>query len=80
MGIGRTRLATEFLVWAEIEEVDVLWEQAFETGGLLPYRPVIDVFLRGTTYFLGAVRAVPRNLGALNADWSWNLAWCGSAS
>lgn len=42
VGIGKTRLATEFLAWAEIEGADVLQGQAFETGGQLPYRPVIE--------------------------------------
>src|SRR5205807_4146041 len=42
MGIGKTRLATEFLAWAEMEGADVLQGQAFETGGQLPYRPVIE--------------------------------------
>jgi DNA-binding SARP family transcriptional activator len=42
VGIGKTRLATEFLAWAETEGADVLQGQAFETGGHLPYRPVIE--------------------------------------
>ncbi|MEO8953789.1 MAG: AAA family ATPase, partial [Ktedonobacteraceae bacterium] len=42
LGIGKTRLATEFLAWAEVEGADVLQAQAFETGGQLPYRPVIE--------------------------------------
>src|SRR5258708_14397620 len=42
VGIGKTRLATEFLAWAEIEGADVLHGQAFETGGQLPYRSVIE--------------------------------------
>ena len=42
VGIGKTRLATEFLTWAEIEGADVLRGQAFESGGPLPYRPVIE--------------------------------------
>jgi DNA-binding SARP family transcriptional activator len=42
VGIGKTRLATEFLAWAEMEGADVLRGQAFETGGHLPYRPVIE--------------------------------------
>ena len=42
VGIGKTRLATEFLAWAEVEGADVLQGQAFETGGQLPYRPVIE--------------------------------------
>src|SRR3989475_8847887 len=41
-GIRKTRLATEFLAWAEVEGADVLQGQAFETGGQLPYRPVIE--------------------------------------
>jgi DNA-binding SARP family transcriptional activator len=42
VGIGKTRLATEFLTWAEIEGADVLQGQAFDIGGPLPYRPVIE--------------------------------------
>src|SRR6266568_8112412 len=42
VGIGKTRLATEFLAWAEIEGADVLQGQAFETGGQLPYQPGIE--------------------------------------
>lgn len=42
LGIGKTRLASEFLAWAEIEGADVLRGQAFQSGGQLPYRPVIE--------------------------------------
>ena len=42
VGIGKTRLATEFLAWAEVEGADVLQGHAFESGGQLPYRPVIE--------------------------------------
>jgi len=42
VGIGKTRLATEFLAWAETEGADALQGQAFETGGHLPYQPVIE--------------------------------------
>jgi predicted ATPase len=41
-GIGKTRLANEFLAWAETEGADVLRGQAFETGGQQPYRPLIE--------------------------------------
>src|SRR6266702_3294686 len=41
-GIGKTRLAKEFLAWAEVEGADVLQGRAFETGGQLPYQPVIE--------------------------------------
>src|SRR5260370_2066220 len=42
VGSGNTRLANEFLAWAEMEGADVLQGQAFETGGQLPYRPLIE--------------------------------------
>jgi tetratricopeptide (TPR) repeat protein len=42
VGIGKTRLASEFLAWAQVEGADVLRGQAFETGGQLPYLPVIE--------------------------------------
>lgn len=42
VGIGKTRLAAEFLAWAETEGADVLRGQAFETGGQQPYRPLIE--------------------------------------
>src|SRR5579863_6152953 len=42
LGIGKTRLATAFLAWAEVEGGDILRGQAFEDGGQLPYRPVIE--------------------------------------
>src|SRR5713101_5305748 len=42
VGIGKTRLASEFLAWAETEGADVLQGQAFEAGGQLPYRPLIE--------------------------------------
>ena len=41
-GIGKTRLATEFLAWAEVEGADVLQGRASESGGHLPYQPVIE--------------------------------------
>ena len=41
-GIGKTRLAKEFLAWAEREGADVLQGRAFETGARLPYQPVIE--------------------------------------
>lgn len=41
-GIGKTRLATEFLASAVMEGADVLQGQAFEAGGQLPYRPLIE--------------------------------------
>ena len=39
-GIGKTRLATEFLGWAATQEADLLQGRAFESGGRLPYQPI----------------------------------------
>ncbi|HEY8600448.1 MAG TPA: AAA family ATPase, partial [Thermomicrobiales bacterium] len=41
-GIGKTRLAKEFLAWATGHEADVLEGRAFETGGRLPFQPLVD--------------------------------------
>ena len=41
-GIGKTRLATEFLAWAASHGADVLACRAFETGGRLPFQPLVD--------------------------------------
>jgi DNA-binding SARP family transcriptional activator len=41
-GIGKTRLAQDFLGWARAEGADVLQGRAFETGGLLPYQAIVE--------------------------------------
>ncbi len=41
-GIGKTRLATEFLDWAIAQGADVLRGQAFESTRRLSYQPFID--------------------------------------
>ena len=41
-GIGKTRLATEFLAWVAVHQADVLWGRAFEAGGRLPYQPLVE--------------------------------------
>jgi len=45
-GIGKTRLATEFMRWATARGFDVWQGRAFEAGGRVPYQAVIDA-LRG---------------------------------
>jgi DNA-binding SARP family transcriptional activator len=45
-GIGKTRLATEFVTWARAQGADVLVGHAFELGGRLPYQPLVEA-LRG---------------------------------
>ena len=43
-GIGKTRLATEFLLWVEAQdEADVLRGRAFEAGVGVPYGPIVDM-------------------------------------
>ena len=41
-GIGKTRLACEFVAWAAAHEAEVLRGQAFELGGRLPYQPLVE--------------------------------------
>jgi DNA-binding SARP family transcriptional activator len=45
-GIGKTRLATEFVRWAQAQGANVAVGGALQTGRQLPYQPIIDV-LRG---------------------------------
>jgi len=45
-GIGKTRLATEFVGWARAQGAKVLSGHAFEMGGRLPYQPLVEA-LRG---------------------------------
>jgi DNA-binding SARP family transcriptional activator len=41
-GIGKTRLSTTFLKWAEVQGADVLQGRAFETQEHLPYQLLIE--------------------------------------
>ncbi len=41
-GIGKTRLAREFLAWAADQGADVLQGHAFEASGRLPYQPLVE--------------------------------------
>src|SRR5207245_2881203 len=41
-GIGKTRLTQEFLAWASAQGAEVLQGRAFETGGHIPYHPVVE--------------------------------------
>ena len=41
-GIGKTRLATEFVAWARAQGAQVLGGQSFEMGGRLPYQPLVE--------------------------------------
>jgi DNA-binding SARP family transcriptional activator/tetratricopeptide (TPR) repeat protein len=41
-GIGKTRLAEEFLKWAGMHGADLVRGQVYKTSGGLPYQPIID--------------------------------------
>jgi DNA-binding SARP family transcriptional activator len=45
-GIGKTRLTTEFVRWAQAQGADVLEGRVLQTGRQLPYQPLIDVLRR----------------------------------
>ena len=45
-GIGKTRLANEFVAWAQTQGADVLSGHAFELGGRLPYQPLVQALRR----------------------------------
>ena len=45
-GLGKSRLAQEFLSWAEAHGADVLRGRGFEVGGRLPYQPVVEALRR----------------------------------
>src|SRR6202162_4794853 len=42
-GIGKTRLTTEFIGWAQAQGAEVLVGRTLQTGRQLPYQPLIDV-------------------------------------
>ncbi len=41
-GIGKTRLAREFLAWASAQETEVLQGSAFESGSHMPFQPLVE--------------------------------------
>lgn len=41
-GIGKTRLAREFLAWARAQETEVLQGGAFESGSHMPFQPLAE--------------------------------------
>ena len=57
-GIGKTRLAAEFLAWADAQGAVVLSGGAFESGSRLPFQPLVQA-LRG---WLAHDRAAPAHL------------------
>ena len=46
VGIGKTRLVTEFAGWAQSQGADVLVGRALQTGRQLPFQPLIDILRR----------------------------------
>jgi len=45
-GIGKTRLSTEFVRWAQVQGADVMAGRALQTGSELAYQPLMDVLRR----------------------------------
>jgi DNA-binding SARP family transcriptional activator len=41
-GIGKTRLAREFVAWVRAQGAEVISGHAFEMGGRLPYQPLVE--------------------------------------
>lgn len=41
-GIGKTRLAQEFLAWAAAQGAEIWSGRAFEASGRLPYQPIVE--------------------------------------
>ncbi len=41
-GIGKTRLAAEFLAWANAQGAEVMRGHVLEMGGRLPYQPLVE--------------------------------------
>jgi DNA-binding SARP family transcriptional activator len=58
-GAGKSRLAREFLSWAEARGADVLRGRGFEVGGPLPYQPVIEALRERLSEDRGPDRLVP---------------------
>lgn len=68
-GVGRTRLAAEFLAWASAEGAEVLQGSAFESGSLTPFQPLVEAirsfFERGNSPRSLLAEAWSAPLGAL---------------
>ena len=41
-GIGKTRLAREFLAWASVQGTEVMQGGAFESGSHMPFQPLVE--------------------------------------
>jgi len=41
-GIGKTRLASEFMAWASAQGTEVLQGSAFESGSHMPFQPLVE--------------------------------------
>ena len=58
-GIGKTRLAQEFLRWAAAQEAIPLYGQALATASHLPYQPLVEALRR----YLPGLPALRGSLG-----------------
>jgi DNA-binding SARP family transcriptional activator len=41
-GIGKTRLATEFLAWCRAQDAQIIQGRAFENGSHMPFQPLVE--------------------------------------
>ncbi len=44
VGMGKTRLAKEFIAWASVQGAELLQGSAFESGSHMPFQPLVDAF------------------------------------
>ena len=42
-GIGKTRLAREFRLFAQKQQATILWGNCYELSGMLPYQPIVEM-------------------------------------
>jgi predicted ATPase len=80
-GIGKTRLAREFVAWASAQGAEVLHGRAFEIGGQIPYQVMIDALrfrlsggARAQESAETVVASAPPLPNALSAVWVAELA------
>jgi DNA-binding SARP family transcriptional activator len=73
-GIGKTRLAAEFLRWATAQGAAVLHGRAFEVGGRLPYQPLVDALRSHLEHPSPGERSGPVGITQLGPTWLAELA------
>jgi predicted ATPase len=59
-GIGKTRLAVEFLAWCRSQGAEVLRESAFESGSHMPLQPLVEALRSRLTQLPQLLAGAPR--------------------